>query len=227
MLYNFYNFAAIVIGALIGLVLKKGIPERLSDTILKSLGLATIYIGMSSALKGENTIIIISSLAVGSLFGELIDLDNQVNKLGSWIQSKVKKVGGGNFSQGFVSASILFCAGAMGIVGSIEAGLQGNGDTLTVKAMLDGITAIVFAASLGSGVVFSSIPVFLYQAIFVVGASLLTGVLNDASLASISSIGGIIIIGIGLNLVLDKKLKIANMSVAVFIPIILAIFGIH
>lgn len=226
MIYNFANAVGIIVGALVGLMLKKGVPDKIKDSLIKAMGLCVLSIGITLSLKGENTLLIVISIAIGTLIGELLDLDAKVNKLGAYLQSKFKNKENSRFGEGFVTASILFCAGAMGVVGSLEAGLTGNGDTLLAKGLIDGIISAIFAATLGAGVLFSSVSVFIYQGMFVLLASLLSQYIGDPVIASVSSIGGITILGIGLNLVLDKNLKVANITPSVFIPMIASLFGI-
>jgi len=226
MIYNLANAVCIVIGGLIGLFLKKGVPDKIKDALIKAMGLCVLSIGISLSLKGENTLLIVISIAVGTLIGEILDLDGKVNKLGAYLQSKFKGSENSRFGEGFVTASILFCAGAMGVVGSLEAGLTGSGDTLLAKGLIDGIISAIFAATLGLGVAFSSISVFIYQGIFVLLAGMISQYIGDPVIASVSSIGGITILGIGMNLVLDKNIKVANITPSVFIPMIVSIFGI-
>lgn len=226
MIYDLINALCIATGAVIGLFLKKGIPEKIKDTLIKAMGLCVFYIGISLVLKGENTLLIIISIAIGTVIGELIDLDAKVNKLGVYLQSRFRKDEKSKFAEGFVTASILFCAGAMGVIGSLDAGLTGNGDTLIAKGIIDGIISAIFAATMGIGVAFSSVIVFLYQGIFILLATVISSYISDPVVASVSSIGGITILGIAINLVLDKNIRVANITPAVFIPMILSIFGI-
>ena len=227
MIYNLMNGLGIIVGSIVGMVLKRGIPERINQALLKSMGLCVLFIGIGLLLKGENTLLIVVSIAIGTLIGEVVDIDKGVNKLGVRIQSKFK--GGGSassFAESFVTSSILFCAGAMGIVGSLTAGLTGNGDTLLAKAVIDGIISVVFAATLGMGVLFSSVSVVIYQGAFVLLATLVSSKLGDPVIASVSGVGGIAMLGIGLNMSIGSDIKVANIAPAIFIPIILGIFGI-
>lgn len=226
MLYNLINALCIAAGAIIGLFLKKGIPDRIRETLIKAMGLCVFYIGITLAIKGENTLLIIISIAIGTVIGEFFDFDAKVNRLGAYLQSRFSKGEKSRFAEGFVTASILFCAGAMGIVGALDAGLTGNGDTLVAKGIIDGIISAVFAATMGIGVAFSSVSVFIYQGLFVLLATIISQYLGDSVIASVSSIGGIAILGIAINLVLDKNIRVANIAPAVFIPMILSVFGI-
>ncbi|MBU5308047.1 DUF554 domain-containing protein [Clostridioides mangenotii] len=223
MLGTIVNSLAIAIGCLVGLVIKKGIPDRVSKTIMSGLALCVIYIGIEGSLKGENTLITVVCIAVGGLIGEIIDIDNKINKLGDFLQNKLSKDKDSETSiaKGFVTTSLIYCVGAMAIVGALESGLTGNHQTLFTKALLDGISAIIFTTTLGIGVIFSSVAVFLYQGLITIGASILATLLSDAVVTALTAVGSLLIIGIGLNLLEITKIKVANLLPAVFLPIIL------
>ena len=163
MLGTIVNTAAIIVGSIAGLFLKGGIPKKIDEAIMKALGLSVLYVGISGSLKCTDTLLLILSLVIGVIIGECINLDGALKKLGKWIEDLFKKHGGaqGGISEGFVAASLLFCVGSMAIVGSIQSGLEGNHETLFVKSMLDGITSIIYTSTMGIGVVFSAIAVFL------------------------------------------------------------------
>ncbi|MCR8744396.1 DUF554 domain-containing protein [Romboutsia lituseburensis] len=225
------NSLAIILGCVIGLLVKGRVSQKISDTIMNGLALCVVYIGISGALKGENTLLTIICIALGALIGELIDIDKWLNNLGEKIELKVNKgkyKGKENISisQGFVSASLIFCIGAMSIVGSLQSGLTGNHETLLAKSVIDGITSIIFTATLGIGVMFSSISVFIYQGIITLGASFLSNVLSDAVINSMTGVGSLLIIGLGLNILKATNIKIANLLPAVFLPIIAGLLGI-
>ena len=228
MLFNLSNSAFIVLGGLIGAFLTRGVPEKIKNSIIKAMGICVIYIGISLAIEGDNVLLVVMSIAAGTLIGELLDIDDKINKIGVRIQAKFSsdKKGKSKFAEGFVTASILFCAGAMGVVGALNVGLTGNGDTLVVKGMIDGVFAALFATAFGFGVLFSSIPVFIYQAFFIALAGYLSKYLGPDVIASVSGVGGITIIGIGLNLTLNTDIKVANMAPGIFIPMILSLIGI-
>lgn len=224
MLGTITNSLTIVIGCLIGLVAKNKIKERAGKTIMNGLALCVLYIGIAGAIKGTDTLLTIISVAIGAFIGELIDFDKKLKDLGDFIESKVsKKENKVSISEGFVTASLLFCVGAMAIVGSLESGLQGNHTTLFAKSVLDGVSSIIFASTLGVGVMLSAITVLIYQGIITLGARALVGILNATVIANISAVGSILIIGLGLNVLGVTKIKVANLLPAVFIPII---FGI-
>ena len=208
------------------MLLKKGIPAKLSDSIMKGLGLCTLYLGISGSLKGQNSLILIISMVVGVLIGETIDLDDKLNRLGNYVEKKFQKEGSAKVSiaEGFVSASLLFCVGAMAIVGSLQAGMVGDYEMLYNKSMLDGVAAMIFASSLGVGVLFSAACVFVYQGTITLLAQWIAPLLTDVVIAEMTCVGSVIIIGIALNLMGITKLKLMNYVPAVFIPMILCMF---
>ncbi|WML33871.1 DUF554 domain-containing protein [Clostridium sp. OS1-26] len=212
------NFSAIIVGSLIGLLVKGGVPEKISNTIMQGLALCVIYIGISGAIKGSNVMLIIISSVIGGFIGELIDIDNLLKKLGDKIENKFKGKGI-KISEGFVTASLLFCVGSMAIVGSLESGLQGNNKILFAKSMLDGVASIIFSSTLGVGVMLSSVSVLLYQGIITIAASGLKTILIQSVITDMTAIGSLLIMGIGFNTLGISKIKVANLLPAVFIPI--------
>lgn len=228
MIGTIINAASIIAGCLIGILIKGGIPKKLSNTVMNGIALCVIYIGISGSFQGTNTLITIVSMAMGSLIGELIDIDKWLNKLGEKLESKLKKdkSSSGSISQGFVSASLLFCVGAMAVVGSLESGLKGVHDTLFAKSILDGISSIIFTASMGIGVIFSAISVLLYQGTITMCASFLSNILSDSVINSMTSVGSLLIMALGLNMIKACNIKVANLLPAMIIPVFFAIFGI-
>lgn len=212
------NFSAIVIGSLIGILVKGGLPEKISDTIMQGLSLCVIYIGISGAIKGSNVMLIIFSAVIGGFVGELIDIDNLLKKLGDKIENKFKGKGT-KISEGFVTASLLFCVGSMAIVGSLESGLQGNNKILFAKSVIDGVVSIIFSSTLGIGVMISSISVLLYQGIITLAASGLKYILIQSVITEMTAIGSLLIMAIGLNMLGVSKIKVANLLPSVFVPI--------
>ena len=226
MLGTIVNSITVIVGCLVGLIVKGRLTEKISTTIMNGLALCTLYIGISGALNGGDTLIMIISVAIGALIGEIIDIDKWLNKLGYYLESKFKNKKESNISiaEGFITSSLLFCVGAMAIVGSLESGLKGNHDTLFTKSILDGISSIIFTSSLGIGVIFSAVTVFVYQGSITLGAGLLSGVLSTSVITNMSAVGGLLIIGLGLNMLGVTKIKIANLLPAIFLPIIFQIF---
>ncbi len=219
MLGTIVNAAAIIIGALFGIIIKKGIKESYKDTIMDGIGLSVILIGIMGGIEAQNIILVIASIVIGSIIGEALDIDKGLSRLGLSMEKRFGK-GDSNFSKGFVTASLVYCIGAMAIVGSLESGLSGNHETLFAKSILDGITAILFASSLGIGVAFSAMPVFVYQGTITLFANLIKDYLTPEAVNEMSAVGGLLILSIGINLMGIKKIKVANMLPAIFIPLI-------
>ena len=226
------NSIAIIAGGIVGLIINKGIPERLNKTIMDGIALVVMYMGISGALKGDNALYVIISICVGGFIGELIDLDKLLNKLGEYIDEKLTKKNKedkynekNSLSRGFVSASLLYCVGAMAVVGAIQSGLSSDYSTLFAKSILDGVSSIFFAASLVIGVILSSVAVFLYEGIIACGAFLLKGVLSTAVIAEMNAVGSLLILALGINMILKANIKVANLLPAMFVPIIFGIIG--
>lgn len=221
---TFVNTATVLVGGSIGLLLHKGLPERVSDTLMKGLGLCTLFIGISGALAGENVIILIAAIVLGGLVGELLDLDGRINQMGLAIQHKCSKQNeNSTIASGFVSASLLFCVGAMSILGPLESGISGVHTIQFAKAVLDGIAAIIFASQLGIGVLFSAGFVLLYQGSITLLAGWISPYLTDTVIHEMSCAGYVIIIGLALNMLGITKLKIMNYIPAIFIAMLIAI----
>ncbi len=225
MLGTIINTIAVICGGLLGLLLKKGLPKRLADALMKGLGLCTLYLGISGSLKGENSFILIISIVIGTLIGEGLQLEEKIGLLGNKLEAKFKKNGQTiSIAQGFVTSSLLFCVGAMAIVGSLQSGLQGNYEMLFNKSMLDFVAAVIFASTLGVGVVFAAGFVFVYQGAITLFAVWLAPFLSEHTIAEMTCVGSVLIIGLALNMLGITKLKIMNYVPAVFIPIILCQF---
>lgn len=215
------NTCTVIAGALIGMLLKKGIPKRISDTVFYALALVTIYIGISGSLAGKNTLIAVIVMVLGALMGEALDIDKRVNSIGKKLENKFDK---GNqsstFAQGFTSASLLFCVGAMTIVGCLQAGIKGDNTILFTKSAMDFVSSMIFASTMGVGVLFSAVFVLVYQGLITLLAGVISPLLTDAVIAEMSCVGFIIIIGLGLNMLNVTKLKIMNFVPAIFLPIL-------
>jgi len=224
MLGAIVNFFAILAGGTVGLLLKKGLPQRISDTIMGGVALIVLYIGIDGTLQGQETLVAILSIVIGGALGAWIDIDRGLNWLGAYAQEKLTAgddKDGNTFAEGFVSASLLFCVGAMAVVGALQSGLSGNHEVQFAKALIDGVTAIVFASTLGAGVLLSAVAVLVYQGGITLLAGLLAPVLSDAIVAEMSCVGSLLIIGISLNMLGLTKLKLANYLPAIFLPILL------
>lgn len=225
MLGTIVNFFAVFIGGIVGILLKGGLPKRFTDTIMSGIALCVIYIGISGTLKGENMLLIVVSVALGSLLGEFMDIDQKLISLGNFIESKTKKsTNESSISVGFVTASLLFCVGAMAVVGSLESGLLHKYNILFTKSILDGVTSVILASTLGIGVILSAFSILVYQGTITLAASLLQGILTTPIVSEMSAVGSLLILGIGLNMLGITKIKVANMLPAIFLPILYGLF---
>ena len=213
------NALAIIAGGIIGLLFKNIIPEKISEALLKVIGLAVIAIGINLMLSGENFTLLIISLVIGTIKGEIIDIEGKLEKFGAFIESKMKNKES-NVALGFVACTLVYCVGSMAIVGSIQSGLTGNHEILFSKAVIDGITAVTFAATMGVGVVFSGISVLVYQGTITMLASIMQSLLTPLVVSEMTAIGGVIIMGIGLNFLIENRMRVGNMLPSIFIPII-------
>jgi len=214
------NAADIVVGSLIGMVLH--LREDVRVTIMQGLGLAVIVIGMKSGLEHENILLPIASLVIGGFIGESLKLETRLASLGKLLGRGHSATESGRITQGFVTASLVFCVGALGVIGALEGGLYKNHDTLYVKAMLDGVSAIFFASSFGSGVIFSSISVFLYQGLIAIFAHWLEPLFSAATITAMGATGGMLIIGIGINILGIGKISVGNLLPSVLVAMILS-----
>ncbi|NLV76125.1 MAG: DUF554 domain-containing protein [Tissierellia bacterium] len=219
MLGTVVNSIAIILGSLLGVIIKQGIEDRYKKIVMDGIGLSVVIIGIAGGIKSENSILVIISIVLGSIIGETIDIERKLNSLGDNMEKKLGR-GDNNFSNGFVTASLVYCVGAMAIVGALESGLLGNHSTLFAKSILDGISSIIFASTLGIGVAFSAIAVFIYQGLIVLFATYLKDFLTSEVILEMSAVGGILIMAIGLNILDFKKIKVGNMLPAIFIPLI-------
>lgn len=225
------NVLTVVIGSALGLIFKNIIPKRLEKTVVSGIGLSVCFIGISGvlskmlyidggAIKTRYTMLMVISLVLGAVIGELINIEKHLESFGDFCKSKVKLRGeNSRFTEGFVSASLLFCVGAMAIIGSIEDGLAGDPTTLVAKAVMDGTVSIFFAASFGAGVFLSAIPVLIYQGAITLLAGVVEPLLSDTLINQVSLVGSVLILGIGINMLSNAKIKLGNLLPAVLIPI--------
>ena len=219
------NALGILAGCAVGLLLGKLIPERLADAVTRGVALCVFYIGVSGTLSDENTLVMIISMVLGTIVGELLRLDDRLSALGGNIERQFAKHGDkGRISEGFVTASLLFCVGAMAIVGSLESGLSGNHATIYAKSVLDTVSSIVYASTMGFGVALSAVPVLLYQGAITLCASLLSPVLTDFVIAEMKAVGSLLIVALSFNMLGLTKIKVMNSVPAIFFPILLCRF---
>ncbi|GAB6906568.1 conserved membrane hypothetical protein [Desulfosarcina cetonica] len=220
MIGTLVNALAILVGGILGLLLKKGIRENYKTTVMQAISLSVILIGVRSAFKAADLLEVIICMAVGSLIGEALGIEDRLENIGTWAEKRFSRSAGSGFSKGWVTASLVFCVGSMAIVGSLESGLSGNHETLFAKSLLDGITSVVFAATLGSGVIFSALPVLIYQGTITLGAVLLKPFLTASVIAQMSGVGGLLIAAIGINMLQLARIRIGNMLPAIFLPLV-------
>ena len=222
------NAGAIIVGSILGMLLKGGIPERIQNIIYTAVGVAVMFIGITGVINNQgDSMLLVLSLVIGGVIGELCKLDEHMESLGEKIKKRFIRegsAGSATFVEAFVSSTILFCVGAMAIVGSLNDGMLHDPSMLFTKAILDGITSIILAASLGVGVAFSAIPILIYQGILTVLSSILSGFFTETLIRNMSFVGNVIIFCIGLNFLFPKKVKTINFAPALFMPIILGLF---
>ncbi|NQX71516.1 DUF554 domain-containing protein [Paenibacillus alba] len=222
------NAIAIIIGGLLGMMLPR-ISEGIKNTVMQGLGLAITVLGITMALKSNQIVLIIMSVVIGGILGELLRIEYRLEQLGDWLQSALRKgdsstAPGSRISEGFVTCTLIYCIGAMAILGPLDGGLRHNHDILYTKSLLDGFLSIIFASTLGVGVVFSAGSVFLMQGAIALSATLIAMAFSQASLdamiVQITAVGGILVIGVGMNILQIKKINVANMLPALVIAAI-------
>ncbi|NLX91542.1 MAG: DUF554 domain-containing protein [Firmicutes bacterium] len=223
MLGTIVNATAIILGGALGLLFGHAMPEKMNSTIMQGLGLAVLLVGIDMALQTNNSLVVIGSLVIGGVIGEWIDIEKKLKSFGTWMENKFISGEDGRFTRAFISASLIYCIGAMSITGAIESGIKGNHSILMVKSLIDGTTAIVFATSMGAGVLASAIPVLLYQGAITLAAGLLQNVLSQPIITEMSATGGLLIVGIGLNILQIKEIKVGNLLPGIFVAIPLSL----
>lgn len=217
------NTGTVLAGSLLGLLFKKGIPEKVSRAVMIALGLFTLYIGMDGALGTQSPLIVVASLVLGAIVGTLLDIDGAINRLGLWAERKFKRGEGETVSiaEGFMTASLLFCVGAMTVNGAIEAGVQGKNTLFFTKALMDLCSSMMLAAGLGLGVMLSAVFVLVFQGLLVLLAGWIAPVLTSAAIAEMTAAGSLIMVALGLNLLGVTKIKVADyLPAIVFAPVI-------
>lgn len=218
------NAVAIIIGGLAGLAIQKGIQKRFEALLMDTLALVIFLIGLMSALKVQNIMMLVISLAAGGLIGEALRLEDRLHDLALAAEKRFVPAaagsGEGRLAAGLVHASLVFCIGSMAIIGALESGLVGRHDTLLAKALLDGIISVFFAASLGPGVLLSAIPVLLYEGAMTAGAAALSGIMTETMLIEISAVGGVLIMALGVNMSRLKEIKVVNLLPSLIIAVI-------
>lgn len=223
MLGNYVNTITVIIGCLLGLLVQKGLHEKYKMIIMQAIGLSVLFVGATVTIGGlldpdSEPVLFIISLVIGGALGELIGIEKALDKLGLMLQNKVGSQQS-NIAEGFVTASLLFCVGTMAVIGSLDSGLRGDHTMLYAKSVIDGITAMILASTLGVGVIFSAAVVFIYQGAIILFAGLLEPLLTIDVIREISIIGGILIFGIGLSMMEIKRIKTVNLLPAIIVPV--------
>ena len=212
------NVAAIVFGSAMGVLLKKGISEKAQRVVLQGIGLCVLIIGITSAIETQHTLLLVLSVSLGGFLGTVIGIERRLDAWGERTQRRFHREGSVPFAEGLVTATITFCVGAMAILGSVESGLNHNYELLFIKSALDGFFAMLLATRFGFGVALSAVPVLIYQGAITLGAGVLAPLLSDEMMVEVSAVGGVLILGIGINLLDLKKIHVGDMLPAVLIP---------
>jgi uncharacterized membrane protein YqgA involved in biofilm formation len=214
------NVIAIVIGGLLGVLLRKRFPERVAETAAQVMGLFTILVGITMAMQGRELIMILISLALGAMIGEWINIEQWLDRFGVWLENRLK-LSEQSAGKGFINASLVFCVGSMAIVGSIADGVSGDHTILFTKSMMDGIISIPFAASMGMGVLGSAVSVLVYQGGLTLLARQMQPWFTPAILRELTGVGGVIVMGIGINILGLKKIRVGNFLPALILIIVI------
>ena len=217
------NVGAVILGSTIGLLVHSRLPDRITKVAFHGVGLCTLFHGLYMALKTANFIILIFSILIGSIIGGVIDIDKYPNRFSEYLKKKIK-IKNESFSEGLITAFLLFCIGSMTILGAIEEGLGGYPHLLFAKSVMDGFSSIALSATLGIGVMFSAIPLLIYQVGLTLFANLFQNILSPSVINEITAVGGLILIGLGINILEIKKLKVINMLPALIVAGVLAYF---
>lgn len=219
------NVLLVLLGSAVGLLFKKGISERVKTALINGMALCVLYIGVTGLFEdGTSIIVIIISFALGAVIGELIDLDRHINRLGEKLEAVFSKGSDSKIAEGFVTSALLFCVGAMTVVGSVESGISGDNSTLYSKSVIDCITAAALASSLGAGVILSAVPVLVIEGGLTLLAALVSPWLTEAGIANMSAAGSLLIIALALNMLKITKIKVMNYLPAILLPLIICIF---
>ena len=217
------NTGAVVAGSLLGVMIGKRLPDRVKTIVMQALGLSVILIGLQMALSGTRPLLVIGSLLLGAVTGELMDIEGRIAVVGEWLKRRFQSESS-TFVQGFVTASILYCTGAMVIVGSIRDGTVGDPSILYIKSLLDGVASIAFASSLGVGVAFSALSVFAIQGAITLLASKLAFLQGPGVIEAVTATGGLLILGIGINILEIKQIRVGNLVPALVYAILAALY---
>lgn len=216
-----FNVAAIIVGTLIGLVLKQRLPEQMNSIAIQGLGLVTALIGIKMMITTENILIVLVSTVIGGILGEVFRIEARLDAFGAKMEAKLSKEGG-TFAKAFVTSSLLYCVGPMAILGALQDGLRGDFTILLTKSGLDGIASVAFASTLGIGVLFSTLPVAVYQGGITIAAAMLEPYLSSSIVNEMTATGGLLILGIALNILQVAKIKVGNLLPAILVVAVLS-----
>lgn len=223
MLGTIVNVVAIILGSIFGILIKSRFPEKVNKIIFQVIGLFTITLGITMAIKTSNFLLVAFSLIIGSVIGEIIDMEKYLEQLSEKLKNKLKN-SSDKFSEGFITATLIYCIGPMAILGSIEEGLGNPPNLLFAKSVLDGVASIALASALGIGVMFSAVPLLLYQGGITLFANYVSNYLSDALIVELSAVGGILLLGLGMNIAEIKKFRVVNMLPSLLVVVILSYF---
>jgi uncharacterized protein len=215
------NVLTVIAGSLLGYFFHSKLPARIVKIIFQAIGLFTIYIGIVMTMKTQQILILIFSMVIGSALGEWIDLDKYINRFSEWVKRKMRSKNE-NFSAGMITAFLLFCMGSMTILGAFEEGTQGNSDLLIAKSVMDGFSSLALASALGIGVLFSIVPLFIFQGGLTLLAIWLGNLMPEAVINEMSAAGGLMLMGLGISIMEIKTIKVVNMLPALVIAVVLA-----
>jgi uncharacterized membrane protein YqgA involved in biofilm formation len=220
------NVGAVVLGSAVGLLFRARLPKRLSGIAFQGIGLFTLFVGVTMATKTQNLVVLVFSIVLGGIAGELLDIERHLNRFGDWLKTKLRS-GGERFTEGMVTAFLLFCMGSMTVLGAIEEGLGGRPNLLIAKSVLDGFASAALAAAMGVGVLFSVIPLLVYQGGLTLLASAGRSVMSPAVVNEVSDAGGLILLGLGINILEIRQLKVLNLLPALVFAGVLAGIFLH
>ena len=222
MLAVFVNAATVIFGSLLGILLHNRLKEQHTKTIVVAMGICTMVIGMTGAIATSNILIVILCLVAGTVIGQLLKLEKRMDGAGDWLKKRVKNKNNARFTEGFVTASLLFCVGSMSIIGSFDAGLRENYDIIFAKSVMDGIMAVTFAATMGVGVAFSAITIIVYQGALTLLAGVVEPLLTQSVITEMSAVGGVMLIATGMNIIglTKERIQVGNMLPALIFPAI-------
>ena len=221
MIGTLINAAAIILGSLLGLLLRKGIPQQLKDTLISGMGLCVMLIGVQGALGTENVMLVILAIVIGGCIGVALQIEKRLDRLGQKLQQRFSRGADDSFGKGFVTASLMFCVCAMAIVGSLDSGLRGDHSTLIAKSILDGVSSIILTSTLGPGVMLSAVAILIYQGSIALLAQFVAPILTDRAIAEMSAVGGLLIVGIGLNMIRKEHIPVGDLLPAILTPLAL------